>query len=211
MFNECKNDLPDENCPDNSSGNISAREKSAEFSFFAALWWLFCMIVFLVTGLCFAGLIYLLEPEQDIALIAAGIFLFSLSWQNRTATRSFFKPLFIFAMFIFLEMLVVGFLALQPGLERKIDLKEVRNIIKREAPEAYQFLLKLSGKTDQADRHGLPVNNSTLEAAKKAIEGFKKNDRQRRIIIGDEIPAGKPADFATGSEPTDFTTVVEIE
>ncbi len=145
----------------------------------SCLFGLFCSSGFLLAGVCFAIVLFMLGAPRDYALIAGGIFLFSFFWQRKAARKGCFMPFFVFAMFFFWETLVIGVLVYQTGVYKQIDFEQIKSDLKREAPEAYKFGINLM---DTIDKEGRFVYKSVSEAAIDAIEGFKRDSKDSKIV-----------------------------
>lgn len=164
-------DFPDRAAADNN--------KKVGRTCFSHLWSLFCSSTFLITGICFAVILVLLNATRDYGLAAGGAFLIAFFWQRRATRQGCFMPVFIFMAFFTWQILVVGALVYNTGLYRQIDFAQLRRDLKREAPELYEFGEKV---VNAIGIRGQGMMTNVVDAARNAVAEFTRDPAERRLI-----------------------------
>ena len=167
--------------PENSDELQRLRQgsgKPAGRSCLSMIFGFFCSAGFILSGLVVAFALFLLRAPRDEVLIAAGFFLFAFIMQWRAARVGCFRPVFIFAVYLFLETGLIGVIMFQTGAYKHIDFDKIRQTLKREAPQLQQFATRVLDTAVDQTRGAM---GGALDAAKSAVEGFRSDNRDQRL------------------------------
>ncbi len=170
------NEIITSDFPDRAAAD---KDKKVQRTCFSHLWSFFCSSTFLITGIGFAIALALLGATRSYGLASGFAFIYAFFWQRRATRQGCFMPVFIFMAFFTWQLLVVGALVYNTGLYRQIDFVQLRNDLKREAPELYEFGEKIV-KNLGIDVQGMMTN--VVDAARNAVAEFTRDPEEKRLI-----------------------------
>lgn len=167
--------------PDNSDEIQHLRQSSdkpVKRSCLSKIFALFFSAGFILSGLIVAFALFLLRAPRDEVLIAAGFFFFAFIIQWRASCVGCFMPMFIFVIYMFLETGLLGVIMFQTGAWRNIDLAKLQQTLQRELPQLHKFGTRVLETTAEQSK---VMFGTALDAAKKAVEGFRSENREQRL------------------------------
>ncbi len=153
-------------------------DKPARRSCLSTICALFYSAGFVLSGLIVAFALFLLRAPRDEVLIAAGFFLFAFIMQWRASRVGCFRPMFIFIIYLLLETGLIGVIMFQTGAWRNINFDKLQQTLRRELPQLHQFGTRALETTAEKSKM---MFGTALDAAKKAVEGFRSENKDQRL------------------------------